>query len=448
MGDGCKVNMFVRCILKTYELHSLLRNNTFTVKDFLICAIVDFILQYVSPKIVGYACERLQTYDPLACEYSNHRRDDLYHDYMTNKSRYKLDPSIVPGFYKQRYSAMRYIKSVTSVMSPTNVASKYFGTFSVGKLMKRTGYMNVYDSVIMQDIIKALRDIVYACINESRDHISLKITSTLSPSLWHNLIAFYKMNKIEGPLIFEPWILPALEEKPYEPPVLPAELKHLTFKTESAGNTYTIDVNSNIDTPNIFGSVVRICGHNGSGKSSLAKVIYDPISSWLVNGCSIPLRKTLVNRLSIPSDDMDVLYVDQHGSSSLNSVAAYEFMLSEKLAGTRTPSIHYLSQGQKAKLFCKDLLDLANSGTTLVFDEPTAPMDSEGKDQFWKHLDSIRKDHVTYVISHEIPEWFKCDYEIHVNIELEDEEEQPCEDAKLNRLEGMIKFVKNVTSPQ
>jgi ABC-type lipoprotein export system ATPase subunit len=288
----------------------------------------------------------------------------------------------------------------------------------------------MYNNLIPQNVVVGLDQITamisrmfVACTLESNDTVyaNRKHGPEYSSDVLKSFYKFYESLREQGSILEQPWIFPDVDggvgNIMKNKVLLPAKLDRATISTTIRGTIYDMYLESNIDTPDISGCVIRISGNNGTGKSTLATLMVG-LKSWMyeLDDPHPEERKAVFDALSLDTDN--AVYFDQGGNSSLNCIDAYKYYARKDVREMGFKNIQHLSPGQYAKYTCKNILNMTKPGTILIFDEPSAPMDKDGKETFWRKLDEVRKDHVTYIVSHEIPEWFKCDYEIGVSVKL------------------------------
>jgi ABC-type lipoprotein export system ATPase subunit len=277
-------------------------------------------------------------------------------------------------------------------------------------MLNYAGLIDTFNSVRIRQLNDTVTAIFRSCIIKTDENMYNFIFDESRGDVFGGILTFYK-NAYKRNTIFDmPWFTPVVSEKAYVAPICPANFDHLLCVIESGGNKYHMNIDSNVHTPNVFGSVVRISGNNGAGKSTLFNILTDT-ESWLEYKLHTLITDTITEGFSLSG--LKRIHYNQKGDSSLDGGVL-------TLLGKERGS-YRLSPGQRAKFYCSTILMYSKPGTILMFDEPSAPMDKEGKETFWRKLEEVRKDHITFIISHEIPEWFKCDYEIVVRIKLKED---------------------------
>lgn len=160
------------------------------------------------------------------------------------------------------------------------------------------------------------------------------------------------------------------------------------------------DINFSIQS----GEIVALIGKNGAGKSTLINIITKLIQQD--SGQSKILEKEKFDR--------NLIGVMMQGNISLDRITVKEIIkltrtyyrnpmsyqvilaLSELQNYTNHP-MDKLSGGQKRKL--QFALTLAGNPDLIFLDEPTVGMDAESRTKFWKHIDELKKQGKTFLIT-------------------------------------------------
>jgi ABC-type lipoprotein export system ATPase subunit len=334
----------------------------------------------------------------------------LYHEYHEPEKLFKVDSNKLIRKLKTTYTISTFMKIISSKLEILRVIEQLTDRIGIDSILLRCGITTIYNSQEIQLVSRLIVSLIQAgTVPVGVQFIGRQVYS--SENVLFAMFEFYTTFRKHGSLLGQPWTLPVEAKKiRTEDPVCPADFDSLACDIVSDGNTYLFSANSNIHSPNIFGSVIRISGTNGSGKSTLFGIIRD--CSWVVRTSRNYINSVISKSLSL--GDMPKIFCDQNRDNSFGPRIP-EVLLSHNDVKARRS---HLSPGQHAKFICGKLMELAKPDTILMFDEPSAPMDKEGKEAFWRKLDEVRKEHITFIISHEIPEWFKCDYEIGVSVKL------------------------------
>lgn len=160
------------------------------------------------------------------------------------------------------------------------------------------------------------------------------------------------------------------------------------------------DINFSIQS----GEIVALIGKNGAGKSTLINIITKLIQQD--SGQSKIFEKEKFDR--------NLIGVMMQGNISLDRITVKEIIkltrtyyrnpmsyqvilaLSELQNYTNHP-MDKLSGGQKRKL--QFALTLAGNPDLIFLDEPTVGMDAESRTKFWKHIDELKKQGKTFLIT-------------------------------------------------
>ena len=160
------------------------------------------------------------------------------------------------------------------------------------------------------------------------------------------------------------------------------------------------DINFSIQS----GEIVALIGKNGAGKSTLINIITKLIQQD--SGQSKIFEKEKFDR--------NLIGVMMQGNISLDRITVKEIIklirtyyrnpmsyqailaLSELQNYTNHP-MDKLSGGQKRKL--QFALTLAGNPDLIFLDEPTVGMDAESRTKFWKHVDELKKQGKTFLIT-------------------------------------------------
>ena len=207
------------------------------------------------------------------------------------------------------------------------------------------------------------------------------------------------------------------------------EFKNVTFGYQNEDGVVTENVIENFDLSVEKGSFVAVLGHNGCGKSTLAK---------LCNGIEVPVSgKVIVDSLdtsaeeklldirrrvgivfqnpdnqivaTVVEDDVafgpenlgvDPKEIRRRVDEALKNVGMYEFRLFEP---------HKLSGGQKQRVAIAGII--AMKPQCIVLDEPTAMLDPRGRREVMKTVRRLNRDFgITVIfITHYMDEAAKAD---------------------------------------
>ncbi|MEZ3421451.1 MAG: energy-coupling factor transporter ATPase [Eubacterium sp.] len=218
------------------------------------------------------------------------------------------------------------------------------------------------------------------------------------------------------------------------------------FSEDDENNEVSADIIKNLNLTIEKGSFVAVLGHNGSGKSTIAKLINGilvPQSGTVtVNGIStsseeniFEIRKNVgmvfqnpdnqivasvveedvafgVENLGIPSDECR-----RRVDEALKTVGMYEL---------RKKAPHKLSGGQKQRVAIAGIL--AMKPQCIVLDEPTAMLDPSGRREVMETIKMLNSEGITIVlITHYMDEAVEADRVIVIDsgeIQADDEPEK------------------------
>lgn len=218
------------------------------------------------------------------------------------------------------------------------------------------------------------------------------------------------------------------------------------FSEDDENNEVSADIIKNLNLTIEKGSFVAVLGHNGSGKSTIAKLINGilvPQSGTVtVNGIStsseeniFEIRKNVgmvfqnpdnqivasvveedvafgVENLGIPSDECR-----RRVDEALKTVGMYEL---------RKKAPHKLSGGQKQRVAIAGIL--AMKPQCIVLDEPTAMLDPSGRIEVMETIKMLNSEGITIVlITHYMDEAVEADRVIVIDsgeIQADDEPEK------------------------
>lgn len=206
-------------------------------------------------------------------------------------------------------------------------------------------------------------------------------------------------------------------------------MKHLEIKNLRFTYDQQTDVVKNVSFRVEKGSYTSIIGHNGSGKSTIAKLIIGLLekSDGEIIIDDIPLNEETVNQIrgkvgivfqnpdnqfigSTVRDDiafgLENHQVPQSEMDDIINHFASEVGMSDYLENEPTR----LSGGQKQRVAIAGVL--AMKPDILILDEATSMLDPKGKEEVNALVDEIHREHNMTIISitHDIEEVVKSDY--------------------------------------
>lgn len=160
------------------------------------------------------------------------------------------------------------------------------------------------------------------------------------------------------------------------------------------------DINFSIQS----GEIVALIGKNGAGKSTLINIITKLIQQD--SGQSKILEKEKFDRNligvmmqeNISLDRITVKEIIKLTRTYYRNPMSYQVILAlSELQNYTNHPMDKLSGGQKRKL--QFALTLAGNPDLIFLDEPTVGMDAENRTKFWKHIDELKKQGKTFLIT-------------------------------------------------
>ena len=186
------------------------------------------------------------------------------------------------------------------------------------------------------------------------------------------------------------------------------KIENVSFKYKNS-NTKILD-KLNFEVNN--GEIVAIIGENGSGKSTIGKLIsgiiklkegkifidefdisenYKLIQNRIGIVFQNPENQIIFNNiydeLSFSLKGLDKLEIENRINESLNQVDMYEFKNSD---------LYTLSLGQKQRIMIAEVL--AKNPKYIILGEPTTMIDSKGKEKIYKIISNLKKDGYTIIL--------------------------------------------------
>ncbi|WP_270384438.1 ABC transporter ATP-binding protein [Ligilactobacillus salivarius] len=160
------------------------------------------------------------------------------------------------------------------------------------------------------------------------------------------------------------------------------------------------DINFSIQS----GEIVALIGKNGAGKSTLVNIITKLIQQD--SGQSKILEKEKFDRNLIGVMMQENISLDRITVKEIikltrtyyrNSMSYQAILALSELQNYTNHPMDKLSGGQKRKL--QFALTLAGNPDLIFLDEPTVGMDAESRTKFWKHIDELKKQGKTFLIT-------------------------------------------------
>lgn len=160
------------------------------------------------------------------------------------------------------------------------------------------------------------------------------------------------------------------------------------------------DINFSIQS----GEIVALIGKNGAGKSTLINIITKLIQQD--SGQSKIFEKEKFDRNligvmmqeNISLDRITVKEIIKLTRTYYRNPMSYQAILAlSELQNYTNHPMDKLSGGQKRKL--QFALTLVGNPDLIFLDEPTVGMDAESRTKFWKHIDELKKQGKTFLIT-------------------------------------------------
>lgn len=160
------------------------------------------------------------------------------------------------------------------------------------------------------------------------------------------------------------------------------------------------DINFSIQ----FGEIVALIGKNGAGKSTLINIITKLIQQDSGQSKIFEKEKFDKNLIgvmmqeNISLDRITVKEIIKLTRTYYRNPMSYQAILAlSELQNYTNHPMDKLSGGQKRKL--QFALTLAGNPDLIFLDEPTVGMDAESRTKFWKHVDELKKQGKTFLIT-------------------------------------------------
>lgn len=160
------------------------------------------------------------------------------------------------------------------------------------------------------------------------------------------------------------------------------------------------DINFSIQS----GEIVALIGKNGAGKSTLINIITKLIQQDSGQSKIFEKEKFDKNLIgvmmqeNISLDRITVKEIIKLTRTYYRNPMSYQAILAlSELQNYTNHPMDKLSGGQKRKL--QFALTLAGNPDLIFLDEPTVGMDAESRTKFWKHVDELKKQRKTFLIT-------------------------------------------------
>lgn len=183
------------------------------------------------------------------------------------------------------------------------------------------------------------------------------------------------------------------------------KVENVSFKYKNSDNKILNNLNLEIGD----GEVVALVGKNGSGKSTIGKLLSGILKlkqgNITIDGMEIKNRKAqdkigivfqnpenqiifnnIYEELSFSLNGLEKNEIETRVDNSLKQVGMLEY---------KDKDLYTLSLGQKQRIMIAEVL--AKKPKYIILDEPTTMIDSEGKESIYKILENLKKEGYTII---------------------------------------------------
>lgn len=185
------------------------------------------------------------------------------------------------------------------------------------------------------------------------------------------------------------------------------KVENVSFKYKNSNCKVLEDLNFEIND----GEIVAIVGENGSGKSTIgkliagitklkegkiiiddfdisknSKLIQDKVGIVFQNPENQIIFNNIYDEISFSLKGLENSEIEERINSSLKRVNMYNFKKSD---------LYSLSLGQKQRIMIAEVL--ARKPKYIIFDEPTTMIDSNGKEQIYEIIKDLKKEGYTII---------------------------------------------------
>ena len=183
------------------------------------------------------------------------------------------------------------------------------------------------------------------------------------------------------------------------------KVENISFKYKNSDTMILDDLNFEVKD----GEIIAIVGQNGSGKSTIGKLISGIIKlkqgSITIDGLNIKDKKfqnkigivfqnpenqiifnNIYDELSFSLKGLEKAEIESRIENSLKQVEMFEYKNSD---------LYSLSLGQKQRIMIAEVL--AKKPKYIIFDEPTTMIDSQGKEIIYKIIANLKNEGYTII---------------------------------------------------
>lgn len=184
------------------------------------------------------------------------------------------------------------------------------------------------------------------------------------------------------------------------------KVEDVSFKYKNTDKKVLDNLNFEVND----GEVVAIVGENGSGKSTIGKLIagilklkqgnitiddldikkdkrvQDKVGIVFQNPENQIIFSSIYDELAFSLKELDKLEIEERINISLKQVGMLKY---------KNDNLYTLSLGQKQRIMIAEVL--AKKPKIIVLDEPTTMIDSKGKDSIYKIIENLKKEGYTII---------------------------------------------------
>ena len=184
------------------------------------------------------------------------------------------------------------------------------------------------------------------------------------------------------------------------------KVESVSFKYKNTDNKVLDNLNFEVED----GEVIAIVGENGSGKSTIGKLIAGILKlkhgNITIDGEDINNNKNIQDKVGIvfqnPENQIIFSSIYDELAFSLKGLDKDEIedRINKSLEEVgmlkyKNENLYNLSLGQKQRIMIAEIL--AKKPKILVLDEPTTMIDSKGKDSIYKIIENLKKEGYTII---------------------------------------------------
>lgn len=186
-------------------------------------------------------------------------------------------------------------------------------------------------------------------------------------------------------------------------------VENVSFKYKNSENKILDNLNFSV----MDGEIIAIVGQNGSGKSTIGKLIAGIIKLKEGNIVIDDLNITKNKKQKIIQDKVGIVFQNPENQIIFNNIydeisfslkglekTELEDRIQESLEQVgmlkyKNEDLYSLSLGQKQRIMIAEVL--AKRPKYIIFDEPTTMIDSKGKEKIYKIIEKLKKEGYTII---------------------------------------------------